>query len=89
MSTSKPVLSCGSRRYLILTIKLFVTHHFNDFSIHRNIFPPNLVQATIQQYQTVLKPLSQEEATEQNVAIDDMTFWKITGQYTDGRLKKA
>jgi Na+/H+-dicarboxylate symporter len=40
----------------------------------RNIFPPNLVQAAIQQYQTVLV----------NNSNPDMSQWKITGAYTDG-----
>lgn len=44
------------------------------FYHYRNIFPPNLVQATLQQYQTVLV----------NNSDPDMSNWKITGQYTDG-----
>lgn len=44
------------------------------FCVNRNIFPPNLVQAALQQYQTVLVNNSQPE----------MSKWKITGTYTDG-----
>ncbi|CRL04220.1 CLUMA_CG017325, isoform A [Clunio marinus] len=40
----------------------------------RNIFPPNLVQATIQQYQTEL----------QNNSKPDMSDWDIKGRFTDG-----
>lgn len=44
----------------------------------RNIFPPNLVQACLQQYQTVLKkPVN---------GTDDLYTWKVSGQYTDGNI---
>jgi hypothetical protein len=46
--------------------------------ICRNIFPPNLVQAAIQQYQTELvKP---ENGTA------DLSTWNISGRYTDGEI---
>lgn len=40
----------------------------------RNIFPPNLVQACLQQYQTNLV----------NNSSPDINEWKITGKYVDG-----
>uniref|UniRef100_A0A182TR72 Amino acid transporter n=1 Tax=Anopheles melas TaxID=34690 RepID=A0A182TR72_9DIPT len=44
----------------------------------RNMFPPNLVQACTQQYQTVLKPpASKPDET-------DIYRWTITGAYADG-----
>lgn len=73
------------QRIAHLTMKLHVhllvgaafQGHF--FSHCRNIFPPNLVQATIQQYQTVLTPPAE------NASSIDMSEWKITGQYTEGK----
>lgn len=53
-----------------MTLIVILSH----FLYYRNIFPPNLVQATLQQYQTVLV----------NNSDSDMSNWKITGQYTDG-----
>uniref|UniRef100_A0A182T5S8 Amino acid transporter n=1 Tax=Anopheles maculatus TaxID=74869 RepID=A0A182T5S8_9DIPT len=44
----------------------------------RNMFPPNLVQACTQQYQTVLKPPAA------NPAESDIYRWTITGVYADG-----
>lgn len=80
---SKPVY-CLSRFAMCigaphLTMKLHCAifqGHFT-YSFCRNIFPPNLVQAAIQQYQTVLQP-------PENSTNTDISDWKITGQYTDG-----
>uniref|UniRef100_A0A182PHU4 Amino acid transporter n=1 Tax=Anopheles epiroticus TaxID=199890 RepID=A0A182PHU4_9DIPT len=44
----------------------------------RNMFPPNLVQACTQQYQTVLKP------PVSNPDESDIYRWTITGAYADG-----
>ncbi|KFB51102.1 AGAP006718-PA-like protein [Anopheles sinensis] len=44
----------------------------------RNMFPPNLVQACTQQYQTVLKPPAD------NPTESDIYKWTITGVYADG-----
>lgn len=44
----------------------------------RNIFPPNVVQACLQQYQTVLTP-PKAHATE-----TDLEKWDISGRFTDG-----
>uniref|UniRef100_A0A182Q9C9 Amino acid transporter n=1 Tax=Anopheles farauti TaxID=69004 RepID=A0A182Q9C9_9DIPT len=44
----------------------------------RNMFPPNLVQACTQQYQTVLKPPAS------NPAESDIYKWTITGVYSEG-----
>lgn len=54
--------------YYYSSSSFFVCH------FHRNVFPPNLVQAALQQYQTVL--VNNSEA--------DLSQWKITGTYTDG-----
>jgi Na+/H+-dicarboxylate symporter len=44
----------------------------------RNIFPPNIVQASLQQYQTVL--------TKPENGTDDLYTWKVSGHYSDGML---
>uniref|UniRef100_A0A2M3Z6Q8 Amino acid transporter n=1 Tax=Anopheles braziliensis TaxID=58242 RepID=A0A2M3Z6Q8_9DIPT len=44
----------------------------------RNMFPPNLVQSCIQQYQTVLTP------PENNPSEPDIYEWKVGGAYSDG-----
>lgn len=45
----------------------------------RNMFPPNLIQACIQQYRTVLT--YEENST---ADIKNLLTWKIEGEYTDG-----
>lgn len=45
----------------------------------RNVFPPNLVQATIQQYQTALKPAS--TVTHPYFNESDLTTWTPTENY--------
>ncbi|XP_069693883.1 excitatory amino acid transporter 1 isoform X2 [Periplaneta americana] len=47
----------------------------------RNMFPPNLVQACIAQYQTVLKPPPDEEIIAKNLTMLD---WEITHRFTTG-----
>ncbi|ETN62843.1 glutamate transporter [Anopheles darlingi] len=44
----------------------------------RNMFPPNLVQACIEQYQTVLTP------PENNPTEPDIYEWTVGGRYSDG-----
>jgi len=58
----------------------YVTTPDTMLDLVRNIFPPNLVQATLQQYQTVLVPPKPDE----NNVTSDISEWKITGQFTDG-----
>merc|ERR1711923_531086 len=53
----------------------------------RNLLPPNLIQAGIQQYRTVLKYPGNEEITESNGQTrvpDNLYTWKIGGEYTSG-----
>lgn len=44
----------------------------------RNMFPPNLVQSCLQQYQTVLSP------PKGNPSEPDLNLWSVGGKYTDG-----
>lgn len=44
----------------------------------RNMFSPNLVQACLQQYQTVLTP------PKDNPASTDLDAWSVGGKFTDG-----
>ncbi|XP_058442768.1 excitatory amino acid transporter 3-like [Malaya genurostris] len=44
----------------------------------RNMFSPNLVQACLQQYQTVLTP------PKDNPNEPDLNLWSVSGKYTDG-----
>ncbi|EDS41307.1 excitatory amino acid transporter 3 [Culex quinquefasciatus] len=44
----------------------------------RNIFPPNLVQACLQQYQTVLSP------PKANPSEQDLDLWDISSRFVDG-----
>lgn len=44
----------------------------------RNMFPPNLVQACLQQYQTVLTP------PKSNPAESDLLLWSVGGKFVDG-----
>lgn len=44
----------------------------------RNMFPPNLVQACLEQYQTVLTP------PKDNPTSMDLDTWSVGGKYTDG-----
>ncbi|XP_055537864.1 excitatory amino acid transporter 3-like [Wyeomyia smithii] len=44
----------------------------------RNMFPPNLVQACLQQFQTVLVP------PKHNPHEQDLNLWSVSGKYTDG-----
>nr|XP_029717891.1 excitatory amino acid transporter 3-like [Aedes albopictus]XP_029717892.1 excitatory amino acid transporter 3-like [Aedes albopictus]XP_029717893.1 excitatory amino acid transporter 3-like [Aedes albopictus]XP_029717894.1 excitatory amino acid transporter 3-like [Aedes albopictus] len=44
----------------------------------RNMFPPNLVQACLQQYQTVLTP------PKSNPAETDLLLWSVGGKFVDG-----
>ncbi|KAK7862962.1 hypothetical protein R5R35_004913 [Gryllus longicercus] len=50
----------------------------------RNMFPPNLVQACIQQYQTVLEHPN-EDPSKPNAVLPEipLTSWKITSRWTD------
>jgi len=47
----------------------------------RNLFPPNLVQATIQQYRTVLTYPGEVKTGDRDPA--NLYTWKIGGEYTD------
>ncbi|XP_021929628.1 excitatory amino acid transporter 1 isoform X2 [Zootermopsis nevadensis] len=47
----------------------------------RNMFPPNLIQACIAQYQTVLIPPSDAEITAKNLTLLD---WKISSHFVTG-----
>lgn len=48
----------------------------------RNMFPPNLVQATIQQYRTVLVPPTGPNVTEEE--IKNLYGWEMKNEFTDG-----
>ena len=52
----------------------------------RNLCPPNLVQATIQQYRTVLKYPGEGKKMEDGVERDgaNLYTWKISGEFTNG-----
>jgi len=52
----------------------------------RNLCPPNLVQATIQQYRTVLTYPGDTVITEKGETRDpnDLYTWKISGEFTNG-----
>lgn len=54
------------------------------FYFFRNIFPPNLVQATIQQSQTVLTPPTGDGSTPDNSTIEEILKWNISEKYIDG-----
>lgn len=64
-----------------LQLRNFFKAVFVSFSLCRNIFPPNLVQATIQQYQTELVP----PVNATKLEMLDMSDWKIGGKFTDGK----
>uniref|UniRef100_A0A1L8DEQ5 Amino acid transporter n=1 Tax=Nyssomyia neivai TaxID=330878 RepID=A0A1L8DEQ5_9DIPT len=81
---------------LAITIKPGVNHSVEDggqsvtarnvttadtmLDLVRNLFPPNYVQATIQQYQTDLVP-PPENDTE---ALQDIYLWEVRGIFTNG-----
>ncbi|XP_055684678.1 excitatory amino acid transporter 3-like [Lutzomyia longipalpis] len=46
----------------------------------RNLFPPNYVQATLQQYQTELIPPHESNLD----AMDNINLWKVDGSFVDG-----
>lgn len=53
----------------------------------RNLCPPNLVQATIQQYRTVLTYPGEEKITTSKGEVRDpadLYTWKISGEFTNG-----
>ena len=52
----------------------------------RNLCPPNLVQATIQQYRTVLTYPGEGKKMEGGVERDgaNLYTWKISGEFTNG-----
>ncbi len=52
----------------------------------RNLFPPNLIQATIQQYRTVLIYPGEAVFNDsgQLRSPEDLYTWKITGEFTNG-----
>lgn len=75
-------MSANKAKLAALTVKKAAKLKVNFCLLRfRNIFPPNYVQAAIQQYQTELvKP---ENGT------SDLSTWNIAGKYTDGELMKS
>lgn len=79
-TTTRPLVTADTLLDLVRYIK-FINNFANNFNVnnfHRNLFPPNIVQATIFQYRTMLdKPVNWTEQT-------PLTDYVIREEYTQG-----